>query len=46
MVSRAIGQAFSLSEGKDGFSQNEAAHRYATRFDCLQRLMRKDMGET
>lgn len=27
MVLRAIGQAFSLSEGEDGFNQNEAAYR-------------------
>lgn len=42
MVLRAIGQAFSLSEGEDGFSQNEAAYRQVTSFDWLQGLKRKN----
>ena len=45
IVLGAIGQALSLSEGKDGVSQNEAIYRYVTSFDWLQRLKRKNMED-
>lgn len=45
MVVRAIGRPLSLSEGTDGFGQNEAAYRYVTSFDWLWRLKRKKMED-